>query len=179
VENIKYYFDNPEKSPFNLTMGDTLDQREYFRDYRLSQKGKDQIYYLHWYARNLCLRYDYTCCSRMKAPHLPFSCKFNDNQTLASYANGVYDYYDVEQIEEFVAFKGAYEIESLFEKYENYDDSVYRSQNYAILKYCYENYEYNAFIDDFIEKVSANQEETNILQAPMEEEIDDTMSSLD
>ena len=54
----------------------------------------------------------------MKAPHLPFSCKFNDNKTLASYANGVYDYYDVEQIEEFVAFMGAYEIESLFKECE-------------------------------------------------------------
>ena len=71
---------------------------------------------LHWYARDLCLRYDYTYCSRMKAPRLPFSCKFNDNETLASYANGIYDYYDVEQIEEFVAFMGAYEIESLFKK---------------------------------------------------------------
>ena len=86
-----------------------MDQREYFRDYRLTQKGKllwDQIHILNWYARQLCLRYDYTCCSRMKAPHLPFSCKFNDNKTLAYYANGIYDYYDVEQIEEFVAFMG-------------------------------------------------------------------------
>ena len=114
----------------------------------------------------------------MKAPHLPFSCKFNDNETLASYAI-VYDYYYVEQIEEFVAFKGAYEIESLFEKYEDCDDAVYRSKFFAILKYCYENYEYNAYIDQFIEKVSVVQEETNILQAPMEEEIDDTVSSLD
>ena len=48
----------------------------------------------------------------MKAPHLPFSCKFNDDKTLASYDNGIYDYYDVEQIEEFVAFKAACEIES-------------------------------------------------------------------
>ena len=54
----------------------------------------------------------------MNAPHLPFSCKFNDNQTLASYTNGICDYYDVEWMEEFVAFKGAYEIVSLFEKYE-------------------------------------------------------------
>ena len=46
----------------------------------------------------------------MNAPHLPFSCKFNDNETLTSYANGIYDYYDVEWIEEFVAFKGACEI---------------------------------------------------------------------
>ena len=97
-----YYFDNPKKTPLNLVMGDTLDQREYFRDYCLTQKGKllwDQIHMLHGYARELCLRYDYTCCSRIKAPHLPFSCKFNDNQTLDSYANSIYDYYDVERID--------------------------------------------------------------------------------
>ena len=115
----------------------------------------------------------------MKAPHLPFSCKFNDNETLACYARGIYDYYDVEQIEEFVAFKGAYEIESLFETCEDFDDSVYRPENFAILRYCYENYEYNYYINAFIEKVSAVQEETNILQEAMEEEIDETVSSLD
>ena len=177
-----HYFDNPEKTPLNYITGVTLDQREYFRDYHLTHKGKllwDKIYMLHWYARDLCLRYDYTCCSRMNAPHLPSSCKFNDNETLASYARGIYDYYDVERIEEFVAFKGAYEIESLFEKYEAFDDDVYRPENFAILKYCYDNYKYNSDIDAFIEKVSAVQEETNILQESMEEGIDETMSSLD
>ena len=96
----------------------------------------------------------------MKAPHLDFSCKFNGNKTLASYANGRYDYYDVEQIEEFVAFKGSYEIECLFE---DFDDSFYRPENFAILKYCYDNYKYNPDIDAFIERVSAVQEEINIL----------------
>ena len=115
----------------------------------------------------------------MKAPHIPFSCKFNDNKTLASYANGIYDYYDVEQIEEFVAFMGAYEIESMFKEFDDIDDACYRSENLAILKYCYENYEYNAYINALIKKVSAIQEETNILQESMEEEIDETMSSLD
>ena len=50
VKDIMYYFDNPEKTPFNFIMGDTLDQREYFRDYRLTQKEKllwDQIDMLH------------------------------------------------------------------------------------------------------------------------------------
>ena len=98
---------------------------------------------------------------------------------MASYDNGIYDYYDVEWIEEFVAFKGACEIKYLFEECENYDDVIYRSENLALLKYCYENYKYNADIDEFIEKVSAVQEETNILQAPMEEEIAETVSSLD
>ena len=61
----------------------------------------------------------------------------------------------MEQIEEFVAFKAAYEIESLFEKYEALDDDVYRPKNLAILRCCYENYEYNYYINAFIEKVSA------------------------
>ena len=90
-----YYFGNLEKTPFNFVMGDMLDQCEY-----LTQKGKqlwDLISMLRWYARQLCLIHDYNCCS-------------NANETLASYANGRYDYYGVEQIEEFVAFKAAYEM---------------------------------------------------------------------
>ena len=134
---------------------------------------------LQWYALDLCQRYDFTCCSRMNAPHLPFSCKFNDNETLDSYANGRYDYYDVEKTEEFVAFKGAYEIESLFEKFEAFDDDVYRPENFAILKYFYDNYKFNYDIDAFIERVSTVQEETNVLQESMEEGIDETVSSLD
>ena len=95
--------------------------------------------YVALVCSDLCLRHDYTCCSRMKAPHLPFSCKFNDDKTLAAYdvennANSIYDYYDVEQIEEFVTFKGSYEIESLFEKYEALDDGdVYRPESFDIL----------------------------------------------
>ena len=85
----------------------------------------------------------------------------------------------MEQIEEFVAFMGAYEIESMFKEFENIYDAVYRPENFAILKYCYENYEFNSDIDAFIEKVSAVQEETNILQESMEEEVDETVSSLD
>ena len=37
--DIMYYFNNPKKTPFNYVMGVTLDQREYFRDHRLTQKG--------------------------------------------------------------------------------------------------------------------------------------------
>ena len=68
----------------------------------------------------------------------------------------------------------------MFEKYEAFDDDgVYRPENLAILRYCYENYEYNHYINAFMKKVNAIQEETNILQESMEEEIDETVSSLD
>ena len=78
VKNIMHYFDNPEKTPFKFIMGVTFDQREYFRDYRLSQKGKhlrDQIKILPWYAWNMCSMCDYTCCCKIEAPHLPFQCE--------------------------------------------------------------------------------------------------------
>ena len=74
---------------------------------------------------------------------------------------------------------GAYEIESMFKEFDDFDDSVYKPENFAILKYCYKNYEYNYNIDALIEEYSAVQEETNILQGSMEEEIDETVSSLD
>src|SRR3954470_4099386 len=53
--------------------------------------------------------------------HLPFQCWCNDNETLVSYTKGHYDFFDVEQIEEFVVFKGAYEIASFVE---NIDDAL-------------------------------------------------------
>ena len=50
---------------------------------------------------------------------------------------------------------------------------------FAILEYCYDNYASNANVKPYIEDSSAVQEETNILQEPMKEEIDETVSSLD
>ena len=70
------------------------------------------------YAWNLCKIYDFTCCSENPKKHLQYQCEFKDNGILSSYARGVYSYYDIEQIEEFVAFKGAYEVASLIEKYD-------------------------------------------------------------
>ena len=147
--------------------------------HRLSEKGRllwDQINRLLCYAWNLCEIYDFTCCSKNPKKHLPYLCEFNDNEILSSYAKGVYSYYDIEQIEEFVAFKGAYEVASLIEKY---NATLYKSEKFAILEYCYDNYASNAYVKLYIEKLSAVQEETNILQESMEEEIDETVSSLD
>ena len=98
------------------------------------------------YDWNLCELCDFTCCSKNPKKHLPYLCEFNDNEILSSYAKGVYSYYDIEQIEEFVIFKGAHEVASLIEKY----DTLYKSENSDILKYCYENYAHNAYVKEFI-----------------------------
>ena len=56
VKNIMHYFNNPEKTPFNYIMGDTLDQREYFRDYRLTQK-RETIMGSNLYVALVCSRF--------------------------------------------------------------------------------------------------------------------------
>ena len=167
------------ENPTSLVEGKSLDEHACYVQNRLSQKGKlllGQIHRLQCYAWNLCEIYDFTCCSEDPKKHLPYQCEFSDNGIVSLYAKGVYNYYDVQQTEEFVAFKGAYEIASLIE---TYDATLYKSENFAICKYCYYNYASNAYVKLYIEKFSAVQEESNILQEAMEEEIDETVSSLD
>src|SRR3954466_13637436 len=164
--------------------GFTEDQQEWYKEHHLSQKGIHlwkQIHQLYEYAGNLCSIYnisfcrDETCCF-MRHKHLAFQCEYNDYETLASYAKGNYDFYDAEQIEEFVAFKGAYEITSLLK---NIDDAPYKSESLDVLNYFFENYNANYYITDHLDRISPPKEETNILQDFMEEEIAETESSLD
>src|SRR3954467_14835057 len=149
------------KNPTDLVEGKSLDEHDHYKRHRLSQKGKhlwDQIQVSYCYAESLCHIYDFTCCSKVDRKHLPFQSEFNENEILSSYAKGVYDYFDVENIEEFVDFKGAYEIASLVEKYY---DTIHKSENFAVLAYCFENYTSNAYIEDFKNKMLAAREEAN------------------
>src|SRR3954471_7946821 len=164
--------------------GFTEDQQEYYKEPRLSQKGIHlwkQIHQLYEYARNLCSIYnisfcrDESCCF-MRHKHLDFQCEYNDDETLASYAKGNYDFYDAEQIEEFVVFKGAYKIASFVE---SIDDAPYKSESLDILNYCFENFDCNYYIIDHLKRFSPQEEETNALQDSMQEEIAENESSLD
>ena len=124
--------------------GFTEEQQNYFKDYRLSRKGEHlwvQIYKLNCFARNLCSTYDESwcfnecfCCRRHK--HLPLQCDYNDDETLASYDKRNYDFVNLEKIEEFVVFKGAYEIAGYIQN----DAPPCRTESYAILGYCLEYY---------------------------------------
>ena len=109
------------ETPTSLVEGKSLDEHACYVRHRISEKGRlllDQIHHLQCYAWNLCEIYDCTCCSKTPKKHLPYHCEFSDNVIVSSYTKGVYNYYDVQQIEEFVAFKGAYEIASLIGKYD-------------------------------------------------------------
>ena len=151
----------------------------------MSEKGKhlwEQINKLNIIARNLCSTYNVTycfdkscCCRRYK--HLPFQCEYNDNVTMSSYVKENYDFYDMEQIEEFIAWKGAFKIAYLLE---NIDDAPYKYEIYDLLEYCFDNYkDVNGYIIKYLNRCSPPKEESNALQEPMEEEIAEIGSSLD
>ena len=83
----------------------------------------------------------------------------------------------MEQIEEFITFKGAFELASLLE---NTDDAPYEYEVYEILKFCFDNYkEANGYILEYFNRCFPQMEETNALQDPMKEEIDEPKISLD
>jgi len=157
----------------SLVDGKSLDEHAHFVHHRLSEKGRllwDQINRLLCYAWNRCEICDITCCSKNPKKHLPYICEFNENKISSSYAKGVYSYYDIEQIEEFVAFKGAYEVASLIEKY---DITLYESENFDILEYCSENYAHNVYVKEFIERMTIASKENN----DMHESIDNDDSN--
>jgi hypothetical protein len=120
--------------------GFTEEQQNYYEEHRLSQKEKhlwEQINRLYIIARNVCSTYNITycfdrscCCRRYK--HLHFQCEYNDDITISSYINENYDFYDVEQIEELIAWKGAFELAYLLE---NTDDAPYKYEVYDIYLY--------------------------------------------
>ena len=158
------------------------EQQDYYKEYRLSEKGKylwKQISRLNYFAKNLCSTYDESycfneslCCRRHK--HLPFQCDYNDNEILAAYAKGNYDFGNLEQTEEFLVFKGAYEIAG----YIHDDDSPYKSENFAILGYCLKYYNDNPYITKFLEK-TYSPEKLATFQEPVEEETAEPESPLD
>ena len=160
--------------------GITEGHHKHFKKHRLSEKG-----FLLWNfiekakmcAWDLCGLYDVKCfCGQH---HLPFQCVHNGNKILSSYANGDYDFDNVERIEEFIAFKGAYEIAALFDIIADNDVTPYKSENLAVLKYCFENYKDNGYITEFINRVLSPKEETIALQEHVEEKIVETVISLD
>ena len=119
LDLLRYICARAENST-SLVDGKSLDEHACFVRHCLSEKGKllqHQINTMQCYAWNLCELYDFTCCFEDPKKHLPYQCEFIDG-IVSSYAKCVYNYFDIEQIEEFVVFKGAHEVASLIEKYD-------------------------------------------------------------
>ena len=56
-----------------------------------------------------------------------------------------------------------------------YDITLYKSQNFDILKYCYENYAHNVYVKEFIERMTISLEENNDMHESIDNDDSDDL----
>ena len=157
---------------------------EPFTKYRESYKGKVMrgvLQKLDLIAKILLKRNDINCCSEQDTKHLKFQCGFGKKVLIANYHWDNYIHLGFEEVEQFVLFMGASEIDSFMAK--NYETCVacnkLKETVSFILYYCLENFSNNCYIIDYKERLIHAQECTPNLQEPVEEEIAESEISLD
>src|SRR5215217_3250401 len=157
---------------------------ELYMNYRESRKGKFMsavIEKLNTIAKILLKRHDINCCSKQETKHLKFQCGFSEEVLIVNYHWNTYIHLGFEEVEQFVLFMGASEIESFMSK--NYETCVackdLKDYVSSILNFCIESYSDNPYIIDYKERLINAQECTHNWQEPVEEEIDEPESSLD
>ena len=113
--------------------------------------------------------------------NLKFQCGFSKEEIIMGYHCYNYAYLGAEQVEQFVIFMGASEIESFMAKYYETWIACIDLKSYvsAILDHCLEYFSNNPYIIDYKERLIHAQECTHNLQEPQKEEISEPESSLD
>ena len=157
---------------------------EIYMKYRESYKGKVMrgvFVKLNAINKILIKRHDLNCCSKQDTKHLKFQCGFSKEVLIMNYHWNNYIDLGFEEVEQFVLFMGASEIESFMSK--NYETCV-ACKNLtdfvsSILDYCIENFSNNCYIIDYKQRLIDAQECIHNLQEPVEEEIAEPESSLD
>ena len=109
--------ENTKSTPVSIDINDALSMylhgSEITKKHRESQEGKILERWLKKLdstaselLENHC---DVTCCSKQDDRHFKFQCMFHEEYVIASYNRGEYTHLGMEQVEQFVAFMGAYE----------------------------------------------------------------------
>ena len=157
---------------------------ELYKNYIESRKGKVMsavLEKLNTIAKILLKRHDINCCSKQDTKHLKFQCGFSEEVLIMNYNWNNYIQLGFEEVEQFILFMGAFEIESFMAK--NYETCFackdLKDYVSSILDFCIEHYSDNPYIIDYKERLIDAQECTHNLQEPVKEEIDEPESSLD
>ena len=89
--------------------------RSYY-EYRSTREG-NRIYelleHLNEFATEFCELYDTTCCTREDYKHLHYQCKHNSDHIISAYTRCKFACQDIKQVEEYVAYVAAHELDSL------------------------------------------------------------------
>jgi hypothetical protein len=118
-------------------------------------------------AVQFCESHDVTCCTRKFIKHCHFQCKYNSDPIIACYYEDKFLYPNIEQVEKYIAYVAAHEIDSLIDKYVaiSHEARVIKGHSSIILQLCKKEFSDNVYVK---ERILAPMEGTNILQ---EEEV--------
>jgi hypothetical protein len=114
-------------------------------------------------ANQFCDEHDVTCCNRKFMNHCHFQCKYNPNPIISCYSEDKYVCPDIEQVEKYIAYVAAHEIDSLIDKYVaiSHEAHVMKGHSSIILQLCKNEFSDNVYVK---ERILAPLEGTNILQ---------------
>ena len=89
--------------------------RSYY-EYRSTEEG-NRIYklleHLNEFATDFCELHDITCCNKKDYKHSHFQCKHNIDPIIAAYQECKFACQDIKQVEEYVIYVAAHELDSL------------------------------------------------------------------
>jgi hypothetical protein len=95
-----------------------------------------------------CELHDVTCCTRECYKQSHFQCKHNCDPIIASYWKSRPLCYDIEQVEKYISYIGAHELDSLInEKFEtSHEARVMKGHLDIILQICTNEFSDNAYV---------------------------------
>jgi hypothetical protein len=114
-------------------------------------------------ANQFCDEHNVTCCNRKFMNHCHFQCKYNPDSRIYCYSEDKYECLDIEQVEKYIAYVAAHEIDSLIDKYVaiSHEARVMKEHSSIILQLCKKEFSYNVYVK---ERILAPMKGTNILQ---------------
>ena len=149
---------------------------EAYYEYRSTKEGNrmdELLTHLNQMAIEFCESHDITCCTRKDYKHSHYQCKHNSDPIIASYQECKFSCHDIEQVEKYIAYDGAHELDSLInEKFEtSHEARVMKGHISIILHMCKNEFSNNPYVIKYKERTLAAMEITNILQEKEDENI--------
>ena len=89
-------------------------------EYESTEEGKRMgklLEALHRITIQFCELHGITWCNRRVVKHSHYQCKYNNDPIIACYREDKFSFPDIEQVEKYIAYVGAHEIDSLLNKF--------------------------------------------------------------
>ena len=150
-----------------MSMGnDYFKKYDAYSEYQSTKEGNrvgKLLKALHKIANQFCELHGITCCNRRVVKHSHYQCKYNSDPIIACYREDECLCPDIEQVEKYIAYVGAHEIDSLLDKFLaiSHVAREMKGQVSIILQICKKEFSDNVYVK---ERILAATESTNILQ---------------